>query len=160
MLPRGQVLATGPDDTLDDQHFILDRDELVASVAHRIYKVPIATPAWTTIYRVWVTYPDMCGSSGGGATISGEFSVRLYCADDKWNVRIYNTATAAGYQFTTPVAGATGVWCGSSGAPGWTSLTLAADGSENELALQVQCPNEDSGDLLYIYGLGVYTGGA
>ena len=160
MLPRGQVIVTGPDDTLDDQQFILDRDELVASVAHRIYMVPVATPAWTTIYRMWVTYPDMCGAIvGGGTTIGGEFSVRLYCADDKWNVRIYNTATAAGYQFTTPAAGAIGVWCGSGGAPGWTALTLKADGTENELALQVQCPNEDGGDL-DLYGLGVYTGGA
>jgi len=163
MLPREQVIFTGPDQTLNDQQFILDRNELVVSAVHRQIEIDWADAAdWVTIHRHWVTYPDMCGSIvGGGTTIGGVFTVLLSCLNDAWEVRIYNTAMAAGYQFTTPVAGCTGIWCGASGAPGWTALTIKADGTENELALQVRCPaGVPYTDSLSIYGLGVYTGSA
>lgn len=150
-LPRKPVILSGPSGVVDNQELILNRQELVLSDLHigSIFD-SAAYPAWTTIWRHWVASPDRCGSA---TTSTGQFAVYVSAFNALWDIGIYNNYNTTLYSFTTAAGQG---WAGASGMPGWTDITLATDGSENDLELRIRNVT-GVGDPLVIYGVGIYA---
>lgn len=150
LVPRKQVLYGPPNDTLNDQHFMLDKDECVFSSFW--YHAYTDSAAFVELAR-WRLYATlMCGAEAAAATRSS-YAWCVYAWGDAgvtaFQVRLTENIGGSTQTLTVNAAIATRQW------RGWgADVLLYNDGTENEIQLDARVSG--GGGNIYILGLGVF----
>jgi len=143
--PRKHILASYADDLLDDQQFVLEKNELV--IGDQFSWLSLSPGgAWSTTRRYFTRAPHLCGTSG---TINALFTMQVASnASNNFSIAIYHNGRAVRHSYTVTANHTSLIW------RAWTACVLYGDGSENELLVQANAPYPD---VIHFAGVCIIT---
>lgn len=143
LVPRAQILQATPDNTLNDQQFCLEVEQVVVSDVFP--SSGHGSGSFTEVCRYYVKNRDMCGVS---STETGIFTALCWVSGTT-QARVAATTAAGQYQIA--FSNATPQWVGPS-----TTIVLKTDGTIEEVLIETKVISGPG--PVYCWGVGIFTG--
>ena len=146
---RQPVLAAAVDDMYDNQQLVLEKHEML--VGDQFCPVYSSNPAgWITMRRYLVRAPNLCVA---GTTINCSCTMRVWSNNAaNFDIGVYNSQLVTRWTLTIAGAHSLVAW------RQYFTFQIQADGTENELLIQVNDTTSPASPAIYLMGVGLFTG--